>query len=254
VDDWLSISIDLRSNDKAESVIQGWVQEMWGYSIAAAKHGIVHKELHEFQVEPAAHARRLGPRFYEDYQIFHYTYGIEYRLDGHPQGVNQIGEWSLDKRHYGGAYPPRNLEPPPLGANAAACWLLQAWNEAIDADPDWPDSKAFGTLGWRRDCSPPERVGAHPIASRLVGTAWTWAGIPGLEFTTTCVVKTPWGNGKWGVQVRSRNCDQACVDNTIFMDFSGGLHSLVFQMPELSSFESTRVGDGEKVLGKRVHT
>ena len=51
-------------------------------------------------------------------------------MAGRPQGVNQIGEWSLDKRHYGGDYPPRQLQPPPRGANAAARWLLGAWNEA----------------------------------------------------------------------------------------------------------------------------
>ena len=41
--------LGLRSNGDAEKVIQGWVQEMWGYSIAAASHGIVHSVHRDFQ-------------------------------------------------------------------------------------------------------------------------------------------------------------------------------------------------------------
>lgn len=187
---------------------------------------------------------------------------------------SHTGEWSLDKRHYGGAYPPRNLEPPPKGANAAACWLVQAWNEAMDADPDWPDSAAFGTIGWRRGCTPEAELRAHGIGGALLGSKWTWAGIPGLEFSGPCEVKTPWGTGKWGLQTRSRACDAACVARSVFLDFSGALHSLAFQpdaepdaepsgagAPDparrgpgarrLVRFVSTRVGDGEKVIGLR---
>ena len=51
---WLDFSLDLRSNGDAEKVIQGWVQEMWGYSIAAASLGIKHKLVKDFQVEPGA--------------------------------------------------------------------------------------------------------------------------------------------------------------------------------------------------------
>jgi hypothetical protein len=115
----------------------------------------------------------------------------------------------------------------------------------------WPASNAFGTVGWRRSCSPPERVRAHPIGSRLSGTAWTWAGINGLEFLGTCDVKTPWGTGKWGLQPMSRECDAACVASRVFLDFSGAFHTLVFDA-ELRTFESTRVGDGERVKGVLV--
>jgi hypothetical protein len=47
---WLDFSMDLRSNADAEKDIQGWVQEMWGYSIAAASLGIRHKLVENFQV------------------------------------------------------------------------------------------------------------------------------------------------------------------------------------------------------------
>jgi hypothetical protein len=47
---WLDFSMELRSNADAEKDIQGWVQEMWGYSIAAASLGIRHKLVENFQV------------------------------------------------------------------------------------------------------------------------------------------------------------------------------------------------------------
>jgi hypothetical protein len=40
---WLDFSLGLRATKDAEAMIQGWVQEMWGYSIAAASLGIRHK-------------------------------------------------------------------------------------------------------------------------------------------------------------------------------------------------------------------
>jgi len=247
VDDWMDISVDLRSNADAEKCIQGWVQEMWGYSIGAAKHNVTHKLVRDFQAEPGAQAHNLKPDFWKSINVFHYTYGIEYRMDGRPQGVNQIGEWSLDKRHYGGAYPPRDLEPPPVGANAAACWLVQAWNEGIDADPDWPASNAFGTIGWRRECSNEAKMRAHPVASLLLGSKWSWAGIvPGLEFESWCAVKTPWSAGKWGLQTQSRTCDAQCVQHSFWLEFSGALHSLTLSS-DGRALDSTRIGDGEKV-------
>ena len=64
--------------------------------------------------------------------IFHYTYGIEYTLTGQRQGVNQIGEWSLDKRHdMERRTRPKNLQKPPEGASDGAVWLLDAFNEAM---------------------------------------------------------------------------------------------------------------------------
>ena len=40
-------------------------------------------------------------------RIYHYTFGLEYTSDGIP--VQSIGDWSLDKRHYMSAYPPKEL-------------------------------------------------------------------------------------------------------------------------------------------------
>ena len=111
---WLDWSLDLRSNGEAEKVIQGWVQarcspassaastasaastppqtppprplqEMWGYSIAAASLGIKHKLIRDFQVEPGALSGAEQLRdFSSRYYIFHYTYQFEYMMDGTP--------------------------------------------------------------------------------------------------------------------------------------------------------------------------
>ena len=136
---WLDFSMDLRSNGAAEAVIQGWVQEMWGYSIAAASLGIKHKLIRDFQVEPGALSTPEQLRdFSSRYYIFHYTYQFEYMLDGTPCQPWNIGEWSLDKRHFNDVHPAYPLPQPPNGANAAGVWLLNAWNEAMGAIPNWP--------------------------------------------------------------------------------------------------------------------
>ena len=63
--DWLDFSLGLRSNSDAEAVMQGWVQEMWGYSIAAAAHGIKHNVLRDLQVEASSLTMYVDPKFYE---------------------------------------------------------------------------------------------------------------------------------------------------------------------------------------------
>ena len=122
-----------------------------------------HQVLRNFQTEGGS-LTSVAKDFHKSAYIFHYTYGIEYTLKGKPQGVNQIGEWSLDKRHYGSDYPPKNLEPPPEGANALAYWLLDAWNEASANIESWPLSKSMGTIGWRRERITPVQLKASTTA------------------------------------------------------------------------------------------
>jgi len=179
---WLDCSYTLRGSPEPARIIQDWVLEMWAYAIAAASIGIRHK-VAVLQIEPNAYARtREGFDSQGREYIFHYTYGIEYRLDGRPQGYNTIGEWSLDKRHYGGSYPPANLDPPPEAANPSTKYLWRAWNEAMEKEPEWPDSNAMGTIGWRREGATREEIERSALAKQVVGTDWTWAGIKTLSF------------------------------------------------------------------------
>ncbi|KAL1519432.1 hypothetical protein AB1Y20_022955 [Prymnesium parvum] len=255
---WMEFSLGLRSDKSAERVMQGWVQEMWGYTIAAASLGIKHRLVREMQVEASSLSHNIPVDFPKMAYIFHYTYGIEYTADGKPQGINQIGEWSLDKRHYGGDHPPRNLEPPPDGANAAARWLLNAWNEASANIPNWPQSKSMGTYGWRRQPATAATIARSGTATRVVGTRWTWAGNEGFDFLPEGQLKTPWGVGTWGIVTSKQSANDGrtedgifkCTD-CLFADFANANHNLRFNF-DVSPyrFTSHRVGDMAEVNGE----
>jgi len=51
--DWLKISFELKRDAEADRVF-GWVLEMWGYTLAAAKLGIRHTVWAQLQQEPSA--------------------------------------------------------------------------------------------------------------------------------------------------------------------------------------------------------
>ena len=77
-------------------------------------------------------------------------------LDGTPCQPWNIGEWSLDKRHFNDVHPAHPLPQPPDGANAAGVWLLNAWNEAMGAIPSWPRKQ-------------PEAADGRPAVQTLYG-------------------------------------------------------------------------------------
>merc|ERR1711903_188864 len=108
--------------------------------------GIRHELWHNLQVEPSGlwHCEDLEQK---EYYTFHFTYGLEYRKDGFP--VKKVGEWSLDKRHYNGAFPPAKLTMPPPCAGQCAHVLTTMFNEATEALKDqWPKRVGRDTLGW----------------------------------------------------------------------------------------------------------
>ena len=245
---WLEYSLKLKLDENADKRF-GWVLEMWGYAIAAASLGIEHEVTNLWQVEGATVSARSA--YDRGVYIFHYTYGIEYRLDGKPQGPNQIGEWSLDKRHYGAAYPPRKLQAPPKGAADGAMWLCNAWNEASANIATWPATRALGTVGWRRNKG--DGIAGSALASKVLNTRWKWATIPGLEFKAGGELKTPWSNGMWGALPEGvdYNDDGFCKLGCLFADFGGALHNIRFDR-DIQTFKSWRVGDAESVSGVRV--
>ena len=61
----MEFSLGLRSNKEAESVMQGWVQEMWGYSIAAASVGVSHRLVREMQIEASSLTQHVDPDFHQ---------------------------------------------------------------------------------------------------------------------------------------------------------------------------------------------
>ena len=50
---WEETAVALKTDPEADGRL-GWVIEMWGYAIAAAKIGLKHQEFADFQVEPGA--------------------------------------------------------------------------------------------------------------------------------------------------------------------------------------------------------
>lgn len=74
-----------------------------------------------------------------EYYILHYTYGMDYTLDGKfTPGV--FGQWRFDKRTYAMRPPPRNLEAPPTGMdNGLVRFLINAINEATNTIPGWDE-------------------------------------------------------------------------------------------------------------------
>uniref|UniRef100_A0A7S2GKJ9 Uncharacterized protein n=1 Tax=Haptolina brevifila TaxID=156173 RepID=A0A7S2GKJ9_9EUKA len=109
----------------------------------------------------------------------------------------------------------------------------------------------MGTIGWRRESISSADIRKSPLATKVLGTEWLWAGIKSMIFNDAGVLKTPWGEGKWGVAMRPKGMPQCMPPNEcLFADFSGAAHHISFQLP--SRFLSVRVGDGELVNGTRV--
>ena len=144
--------------------------------------------------------------------------------------------------------------------------LRYAWNSAIEEAGDtWPETNAMGTIGWRRESISSEKIAKSKLASAVRGTEWLWAGIKSLVFNDagllivllvmplrhhaacfqsyvwcsvmlmrTGVVKTPWGEGKWGLAMKPKGMPMCRPPNEcLFVDFSGAAHHVFFH-PDLS--------------------
>merc|ERR1719240_722630 len=109
----------------------------------------------------------------------------------------------------------------------------------------------MGTVGWRRESISDAEIRQSKLATAVVGTKWSWASIKHMEFQPAGVLKTPWGNGKWGLAIRPKGLPQCAPPNEcLFADFSGAAPHVRFEMP--TKFFSVRVGDGEQVNGSRL--
>ena len=200
--EWLSLSFELKRDPQADKVF-GWVLEMWGYTLAAARLGIRHLVMEELQAEPSA-LWNADMKDHGSPHIYHYTFGLEYSLDG--VAVSGVGAWSLDKRHFMSHYPPRNLEPPPRCAGRAAHTLHALFNEASAALPQWPATKPTeshrGTLGWLPGSTAAlseQAFHASPVARAAVSRGpWSWGGAR-IHFFRGGRLHTPWGSGTWGL-------------------------------------------------------
>ena len=109
---WEEVSFALKKDAEADAEF-GWMLEMWGYSIAAAKVGLRHKLDPLLQIEPSQQfglTITSGGR--PTHGIYHYTFGHEFSRDGLPFIDSRAGEWAFDKRDYQ-TYLPAEVPAPP---------------------------------------------------------------------------------------------------------------------------------------------
>ena len=218
VQPWYDFTLKIMKDPEAVHAL-GWVREMWGYCIAAAHLGIKHNVLDAFQFEGGSIGNRerrlawpvpptpVGPnRVDMPYYVFHYTYGIEYSAEGLPMEL-QVGEWSLDKRHYMGTAPPRMLEPPPACAHDRAHVLRALYNNASAAIAGWQGGGGqVGTFARLHLRDHP--LWDVPLASKLIGTGpWLFRGAGrsvSYRLDRVYILTGGWlysqkGHGRWGL-------------------------------------------------------
>jgi len=113
--------------------------------------------------------------------------------------------------------------------------------------------------GWRRQKASDAAYGdASSSAGKAVGTRWTWAGNAGFEFRPQGLLRTPWGDGTWGlVASKASGGDDVPEDGVIkctdclFADFANANHNLRFDFDASPpTFKSVRVGDMLEVKGE----
>lgn len=104
---WYDLSLKVHDDDDAVE-LWGWVQEMYAFSMAMYKAG-----LHEVSLLPDMMAQPPWDWDKSRYTLLHYTYGMDYTLEG-VFTPGKVGEWHWDKRDFKGPIP-RDMEGPPEG-------------------------------------------------------------------------------------------------------------------------------------------
>ncbi|CAO2837381.1 unnamed protein product [Amaranthus hypochondriacus] len=126
---WMDVSLHIKSDPEADSTFD-WVQEMYAYAIASALHGVKHKLIEDFMVQPPREVV-LGNSY-----IIHYTYACDYNKKGELT-YGEITDWHFDKRSYQNVPPPKNITLPPPGAPETVVKLITMINEATANIPSW---------------------------------------------------------------------------------------------------------------------
>jgi hypothetical protein len=142
---WMNISIAVFKDQEANKV-WGWVQEMYGFTIALYNAGITHVDLflHMMAQPPWDHKMEMAHE--KPYYILHYTYGMDYKFTGEFT-PGKYGEWRWDKRTYGQRPPPRHLGmPPEKMTNLLTRRLIESINEASSAIPCWDEYAETGLV------------------------------------------------------------------------------------------------------------
>eukprot|EP00884_Botryococcus_braunii_P021976 jgi/Botrbrau1/8462/Bobra.0237s0079.1 len=135
---WMNVSHAIFDDEEAHKE-WGWVLEMYGFTIGCYNVGIGKIDLHLKMMCQPPWDKDMDP-----YYILHYTYGMDYTLDG-VFTPGKFGEWRFDKRTYASRPPPRNLSQPPKNMkNDLVRYLINAINEASAAIPGWDEYAETG--------------------------------------------------------------------------------------------------------------
>ena len=119
--------------------------EMYAFTIALYNLDIGPVSLHLEMAAQPPWDTKMNMRPGLPYSILHYTYGMDYTLDG-VFTPGKIGAWRYDKRSFSGRPMPRNLDlPPEKMPNELVRFLIKAFNEATDAIPGWDTYAKTGT-------------------------------------------------------------------------------------------------------------
>ena len=129
VDPWWELCLTLKRDPQADQAF-GWVLEMWGWALAAARAGVRHQVLKTFQAEPGG----VGISNLDLYFIYHYTFDLSATAGGTSWGGSARWDWS--KRKFMGMYPPA-LDEPPSRMQKSAHTFVRLMNEAIRALVPW---------------------------------------------------------------------------------------------------------------------
>ncbi|QDZ18669.1 hypothetical protein HOP50_02g11720 [Chloropicon primus] len=267
IPEWYRISIELKTHQDQYGDKLGWILEMYAFAISAACLDIKFKVLEEFQVEPTA-ATPCSSKDLESNFIFHYTYPLEFDESGEPMPPNEVGYWSLNKRNYGAAYPPRNLELPPAGSSDCAFYLTRAWTDAINNQSQgvWHQAPVtLGTIGWK-----PKPLALVDMEKRglsdLLGSRWTWVHEKDTEglrnsrgvlvFQDGGTLENPWGKGTWGeitVLPEIISVEWHCPPRhpILSLTFGNAVHVICMNV-ERGVLKSIRIPDGVLNMGAKV--
>jgi len=130
VNDWYDMSVELQHNEDMQPKL-GWVLEMWGFSMAAARNNVKVRVDPNLKIEPPGQTE-----LNDDISIIHYTYGIWYAADGRPLDVwsekeKKLAVWRFDKRDYYADWP-RPMPYPVHKTEYPAAWkYVQLLNHGL---------------------------------------------------------------------------------------------------------------------------
>lgn len=129
---WYDLSLKVHEDDEAVEK-WGWIQEMYAFTLAMYSAGV-----HPVSLLPDLMAQPPWDWDTSRYTLLHYTYGLDYTLEGvFTPGV--VGDWHWDKRDFRGPIP-RNMQGPPEGTqNDLTRELIKRVRIEIISNPHCPD-------------------------------------------------------------------------------------------------------------------